>query len=50
MSTPREVSLRAIIDRLDDAGLLEGQQPAIDLTVRGIADDSRRVEPGNVFC
>ncbi|NLG61137.1 MAG: UDP-N-acetylmuramoyl-L-alanyl-D-glutamate--2,6-diaminopimelate ligase [Candidatus Cloacimonetes bacterium] len=50
MSTPREVSLRAIIDRLDDAGLLEGRQPAIDLTVRGIADDSRRVEPGNVFC
>lgn len=50
MSRPREVPLRAIVERLDDAGLLAGPRPVVDLQVGGIADDSRRVEPGTVFC
>ena len=46
----RTVTLRALIERLDDTGLLAGSRPDVDLGVTGIADDSRRVEQGMVFC
>jgi UDP-N-acetylmuramoyl-L-alanyl-D-glutamate--2,6-diaminopimelate ligase len=45
----REVSLRAIADRLESAGLLE-QRPATDASVSGITDDSRAVRAGDLFC
>ncbi len=50
MSLPRTVSLAAIVERLDAEGLLAGPRPERDLRVYGIADDSRRVEPGTLFC
>lgn len=46
----RTVSLGALVERLEDNGLLAGPRPDVDLEVTGIADDSRRVEPGMVFC
>lgn len=45
----RPVSLRAIADRLESAGLLE-QRPAADASVSGITDDSRAVGVGDLFC
>ncbi|MGH7443962.1 MAG: UDP-N-acetylmuramoyl-L-alanyl-D-glutamate--2,6-diaminopimelate ligase [Longimicrobiales bacterium] len=50
MSGPRALQLSAVVDRLDAAGLLAGPRPERDLRVYGIADDSRRVEPGTLFC
>ena len=45
-----DVPLSVIAERLDDAGLLAGPRPGADVHVRGIADDSRRVQPGMLFC
>ena len=50
MSAPRPVRLAEIVARLDAAGLLAATPPEGDVRLSGIADDSRRVEPGMLFC
>lgn len=47
--TPREVRLSEIAARLEAAGLVVSR-PDADPVVRGISDDSRRVERGDLFC
>jgi len=43
------IRLTEVVARLDREGLL-AEAPAVDLAVLGIADDSRRVRPGDLFC
>ncbi len=50
MSGARAVQLADVVARLDAEALLVGPPPTRDLRVYGIADDSRRVEPGTLFC
>lgn len=50
MSGARAVQLAEVVTRLESEGLLAGAPPRRDLRVYGIADDSRRVEPGTLFC
>ncbi|HSJ14752.1 MAG TPA: UDP-N-acetylmuramoyl-L-alanyl-D-glutamate--2,6-diaminopimelate ligase [Longimicrobiales bacterium] len=48
MSGP--VRLRELAGRLEDAGLLVFAPVALDTRFTGIADDSRLVQPGDLFC
>ena len=50
MSAERVVQLSEIVARLEREGLLAGKRPEHDVSVRSIADDSRRVQPGSLFC
>jgi UDP-N-acetylmuramoyl-L-alanyl-D-glutamate--2,6-diaminopimelate ligase len=47
--TVTPLSFRFIAARLDGAGLLV-HAPNVDVTIRGITDDSRAVSPGDIFC
>lgn len=44
-----KVALSEVVDRLLEAGLLL-EPPATAAVITGIADDSRRVEPGGLYC
>jgi UDP-N-acetylmuramoyl-L-alanyl-D-glutamate--2,6-diaminopimelate ligase len=50
MSGARVVPLLEIVARLEREGLLAGKRPEREASVRAIADDSRRVQPGSLFC
>lgn len=43
------VPVAAVVERLRDAGLLV-EAPEADITIAGVSDDSRSVEPGDLFC
>ena len=44
-----ELPLSQVVKRLEAAGLLL-DSPAEDVVLRGICDDSRKVQPGDLFC
>ena len=45
------VALAAIVDRLQAEGLLaQAPETPADVRITGVADDSRRVSPGDLFC
>ena len=44
-----DVSLHAVADRLERAGLLE-RAVLEDVLLNGVTDDSRAVLPGDLFC
>lgn len=46
----RSTGLGRIAARLAEHGLLEGRAPEAPVEVRGVATDSRKVEPGWLFC
>ncbi len=46
---PGGVRLAALVDRLRTAGLLLAA-PAADAEIRGISDDSRRIQTGDLYC
>jgi UDP-N-acetylmuramoyl-L-alanyl-D-glutamate--2,6-diaminopimelate ligase len=48
--TARRVTLGSVAGRLAREGLLRGDPPRTDPELRGVAVDSRRVEPGFLFC
>ena len=50
MSGARSVQLAEIVARLEREGLLAGKRPELDVRVEFVADDSRRVAPGALFC
>ena len=45
----RSRALPEIVARLSSAGALVSD-PGVDVTIEGVADDSRRVAPGDLFC
>ena len=45
----RVFRLQEVVSRLEGEGLLVSS-PAEDIDLTGIADDSRRVRPGDLFC
>ena len=48
MSSPA-ISLRGVINALDQAGLVETIHGPEDVEILGVAQDSRMVQPGNLF-
>ncbi|HSG07211.1 MAG TPA: Mur ligase domain-containing protein, partial [Longimicrobiales bacterium] len=47
--TDRPLTLDAVSEVLRSAGLLEGAHGSGDVAVRGVCQDSRTVEPGDLF-
>lgn len=44
------INVGAVLERLDSSGLLASRVERTEVTITGITDDSREVEPGHLFC